>query len=331
MPYDPSYYVLYRAAPVRRAIEAMRPDVLEIHSPYAAALIADRVPRAHYGIRTFLWHSDFIDTYERVLFDRVPTPLRRAATAPLWAWARHIAQRSDAVFVATKHLLQSLAAHGFENLIHLPFGVDKQTFLPAAGASAGPSPRRTLVTIGRLAVEKRVDVVLDAFRILVAARPELELVVIGDGPDRAKLQRRVTDLPQVTFAGFEKDREALAATLRQSLALLHACPYETFGLGVAEALACGLPAVLPDEGGASEWGESASRILHRSGSAEALAGAAAALLSRLEKNESLIRDDAAAFGRTVLGVEAHFERLLDHYDDLLVKHGGPHAPKMGAR
>lgn len=320
MPYDASYHVLYRAEPLRRALDEMRPDVLEVHSPYAAALLADRMPRAWYGVRTFLWHSDFIDTYERVLLSRAPALVRRATTAPLWSWARHIARRSDAVFVATKHLYASLSAHGFRNLVHLPFGVDTRVFhpRPTGEASAPPqgAPRR-LVTIGRLAVEKRVDVVLDAFRILVSSFPDLTLDVIGDGPERAKLEKRVEDLPQVRFSGFEKDRSALARTLRESALLLHACPYETFGLGVAEALACGLPAVLPDEGGAAEWDEGPSRVLHRSLDPQALAAAARDLLQRITDHPDVVRDDAIAFGSRVLSIESHFARLLEHYEELL--------------
>lgn len=320
MPYDPSYHLLYRAEPVARAVRELRPDVFEVHSPYAAALIADRIPRGDYGIRTFLWHSDFIDTYERVLLGRFPSSVRKAATAPLWAWARHIAKRSEAVFVATKHLQSSLSAHGLGNLVLLPFGVDKETFRPsperAMEMASGTAPKR-LVTIGRLAIEKRVDVVLDAFRRMARTRKDLELWVVGDGPERKRLEASAKDLPQVRFVGFEKDRKKLAATLRESVALLHACPYETFGLGVAEALACGVPAVLPDEGGASEWGASHSRLLHRSLDAEDLARAGSELLSRIEAAPLAVRADAAGFAKSILSVEDHFDRLLDHYEALL--------------
>ena len=74
------------------------------------------------------------------------------------------------------------------------------------------------------------------------------LVLYGDGPERARLEARAPH--GVRFAGFEQDRDRLAAALASADVLVHGCPYETFGLGVAEAVACGLPVVVPDAGGA---------------------------------------------------------------------------------
>src|SRR5262249_33606324 len=151
--------------------------------------------------------------------------------------------------------------------------------------------------------EKRWDVVLDAF-MRFQARRTATLVLFGDGPERAKMEERVRGRDDVHFFGFDKDRARLASALASADVLIHGCPYETFGLGVAEAIASGLPAVLPDEGGAAEQAHGASCITYRSGDAEACAAAMEELLARPNLRDAAI--DAAAMVPTV---ESHFREL----------------------
>ncbi|MEO6574303.1 MAG: glycosyltransferase, partial [Polyangiaceae bacterium] len=129
LPYDPTYHLLWRLDTVRRAIEEEHPDVLEIHSPYLAAMGALSVPRSSFGIRTFVWHADFIDTYLRGGMERrLPEKVVDAMVEPLWAWVRTIARGCDATFAAAKWQAEKLNAHGVERVVHLPFGVEKEIF-----------------------------------------------------------------------------------------------------------------------------------------------------------------------------------------------------------
>src|SRR5262249_24509543 len=82
----------------------------------------------------------------------------------------------------------------------------------------------------------RTEVIIEAFRKL-RARRDAVLLIYGDGPERARLEASARDLPDVIFLGFERDREKLARALASSDALVHAGPFETFGLVVAEAAA----------------------------------------------------------------------------------------------
>ncbi len=327
MPYDPSYHLLWRPDTVRRIVSRERPDVLEIHSPYVAALGALMTPRSAFRVRTFCWHSDFIDTYQHVLLERefmglrLPSPARRAITDPLWHWVRRIGRACDATIAAAKWQVDKLRSHGVSNVVHLPFGVDKQVFFPRPRselirASFGVAENeKMLVGVGRFAIEKRWDIVIKAFFSLREHVPA-KLVLFGDGPERARLEAMTAGSKDVVFAGFTKDRDALATALCSADALMHACPYETFGISIAEAVSCGLPVVVPDLGGAAEQAHPSFAETYVSGDARACAAATLRLLAR---DPAALRESAREASTRIGTIEDHFAKLLELYSDLMAR------------
>lgn len=324
LPYDPTYHLFMRLNAARRHVQRHSPDVLEIHSPQLAALSALSVPSTSFGIRTFVWHSDFIDTYLSWRLAKVTSPgFAGVAVAPLWSWVRQIARRCAATIAASKCQAEKLRGQGVSDVVHQPFGVDTAVFRPEA---RDPSFRREIlgdreatlfVCVGRLAGEKRWDVVIDAFRRLRVQR-EAVLLVLGDGPERAALEARARDLPDVIFRGFDRDRARLARAVASADALLHAAPFETFGLAVAEAVACGTPVVVSAQGAACELaGEGCSEV-YAELDPDALASAASRLLSR---DAATVRGYARAHAARTVSLEHHFLALVALYEELLLRQG----------
>jgi alpha-1,6-mannosyltransferase len=322
LPYDATYHLLWRVDKIRELVAREKPDVLGIQSPYVAAAAALSVPRENFGARVFTWHSDFIDTYLRVMLERRMSPrLASRALEPLWAMVRTIARGCDATFVASRWQAEKLRAHDVQRVVELPFGIERRTFVPGRRSEAlrrellGPGRERhaLLLGVGRLAVEKRWDVVFDAFFKVRQSR-EAVLVVFGDGPERARLEERAKGRGDVVIRGFERDRDRLAAALASADALVHGCPYETFGLSIAEALACGLPCVVPDEGGAAEMIDSASGEAYASLDADACARAVLDLLAR---DRTELREGALATSERIPDVVEQFARTFEAYRALL--------------
>jgi alpha-1,6-mannosyltransferase len=329
LPYDRTYHLLARFDKVRARVLSERPEVLEAHSPYLGAAAVVACGRGSARIRTAFWHADHLGAYVRPVLSKVVGDGGSEAIVQRLSRAhRALLAPFDAVFVAGLGQANRLRAAGVRRVVHVPFGV-AATFRPTAANPAlrrellgGAAPSTALlVGVGRLAIEKRWDVVLEAFARLGAGRAAV-LVLFGDGPERARLERRAP--AGVRFLGFEPDRGRLAAALASADVLVHGCPCETFGLAVAEAVASGLPVVVPDAGGAAEGVDPSCGEVYRSLDAEACASALMRVLRRDRIELRARAHDAAA---RVPTHEHHFSRVLATYVELMrdgsERHGWP--------
>jgi glycosyltransferase involved in cell wall biosynthesis len=133
--------------------------------------------------------------------------------------------------------------------------VDTELFSPERRSEAvrgqiAPGADRILVYVGRLAAEKRVDFLLDAFvRVREVTGPGTDLVFVGDGPAGEKLRARAPE--GVHFTGY-RTGIPLAETFAAGDVFVFASDTETFGNVVLEALSSGLPAIVVDKGGVRE-------------------------------------------------------------------------------
>jgi len=317
-PYDPTYHLLTAPFALRRVLEEERPDVLELHSPYLASLFGVRVPRSLAPVRTFVWHADFVDTYLRpALEKRASRTFTDRAVEPLWAWVRKIAGSVDGTFVASRAQKAKLLDHGCDRVFLVPFGVDRAIFHAKAARDEGlraelleGSRDPLVVAVGRFAVEKRWDTCLAIAERAYAKRP-FTLWLFGDGPERPSLEAAARRLPFLRVGPFERSRERLAAIYRASDCIMHACPYETFGLGLAEAVACGAPVVVPDEGGAFEQAREGSSFVYRALDVDR---GAEALVQALSEPAAELRRAALENADDVPGFDTYMRRMLAYYD-----------------
>jgi alpha-1,6-mannosyltransferase len=170
--------------------------------------------------------------------------------------ARWVADRANAAMAADYDLVVCTTAFareefdriGVRNVARVPLGVDLATFSPlrhSAGLRTQLAGRAEtlLVHCGRLSSEKHPERSIDTLAALIDARSRARLVIAGDGPRRASLQRRAAGLP-VTFLGFVPERAAVARLLATADVALAPGPHETFGLAALESLASGTPAVV---------------------------------------------------------------------------------------
>jgi glycosyltransferase involved in cell wall biosynthesis len=125
--------------------------------------------------------------------------------------------------------------------------IERRATERAARLAGEPS----LVSVGRLVPLKAYDLLLHALALVRRAHPHVHLTIIGDGPERANLERLRSELAlgdAVTFAGYVPEPLPF---IRAAHAFVLASRYDAFSNATLEALACGTPVVLTDAPGAN--------------------------------------------------------------------------------
>jgi glycosyltransferase involved in cell wall biosynthesis len=199
---------------------------------------------------------------------------------PITAYLRKFHNRAQVTLVPTEDLRRELAIQGFENLRVVSRGVDTRLFSPARrspqlrrdwGAADGEP---VALYVGRIAPEKNLGLVVDAFSSMCKRVPRARLVMVGDGPERIALATRH---PDIVFAG-TRTGEDLAAHYASADMFLFPSLTETFGNVTLEAMASGLAVVAYDYAAAQQYlAHERSGLLAPFNDDEAFVGLATAL------------------------------------------------------
>jgi len=220
----PTYPGLRVALPNRREIaariEAVSPDAIHIatEGPIGWAV------RAYCRRRKLAFTTSYTTRFPEYIAVRTIVPAGLS-----YAVLRHFHAAAAMTMVATCSLRQELSGRGFGKLGTWTRGVDTDLFRPD-DAAALDLPRPIFMTVGRVAVEKN----LEAFLALNLPGSK---VVIGDGPQKALLERRY---PNARFLG-EKTGKDLTSHLAAADVFVFPSLTDTFGVVQLEALACGTP------------------------------------------------------------------------------------------
>jgi phosphatidylinositol alpha 1,6-mannosyltransferase len=215
--------------------------------------------------------------------------------------------------------LADLRAHGFRRLRLWGRGVDTEHFHPRFRSetwrdAVGLQPdERLLLYVGRLAPEKRLDLLAEALPSL----PRTRLVLVGDGPARQSLERRLAGLP-AHFAGYLRG-EALATAYASADMFVFPSDTETFGQVIQEAMASGLPVLAARAGGAIDLvNERAHGVLFTPGNASDLRSKAVELLeSPVRRKDMGMAGRLAAESRSWNRV---IDQLFKHYQVAIRRH-----------
>lgn len=281
LPRYPEIRVALPGTVVADAIERARPDIVHCATEFIIGRAGLRAA-ARRGIPVCTsYHTDFTK-YMRSY--GVPW-LAGVATRSVTNFHR----RSERVFTPSRYAADGLATSGLADIEVWGRGVDDVLFDPARRSAVlrralGLGDAFTFLFVGRLAPEKEVDVVLDAFARVEAAMPtaSVRLLVAGAGPSMDSLKRRAS--PAVTFLG-SLDRETqLPALYASADAFVMASTTETLGLVALEAMASGAPVIASAIGGVADYlrdGENGLSFAPRD------AAACAGAMLRLCRDEAL--------------------------------------------
>ena len=312
------------AVPFSRRIEqlvsALEFDVIHAHHPFLLGPAARRLARRTGRPLVFTYHT----RYEKYAH-YVPLPLTLVQAAALRISAGFAAQ-ADAVLAPSAVIRDELHARGVRAPIAVvPTGVDLERFRPgdraAARRSLGVREGEPLVLyVGRLDREKSVDRVLSAFERVASTIPAARLVLVGHGTEAARLRRTAAALPvadRIRFDGL-RPHDSLAACYQAADVFLFASETETQGLVLAEAAACGLPAVAADAPGCDEVVRDGDTGILTKGESAALAEAVIGLLLDPERRRAMGRR-ARELAERLFDVKLQIDRTMAVYADAVAR------------
>jgi glycosyltransferase involved in cell wall biosynthesis len=209
-------------ADMREEIAAIGPDVIHIATEGPLGWTARRVCLRE-GLR---FTTGFHTRFAEYAAARLPLP---GVLSLGWQVLRRFHRHSQAVMVPTRSIGLELDKRTFRNVKIWTRGVDRRLFNPYPRDHLN-LPRPITLYAGRLAVEKGID-------DFIALKVPGSKVLVGDGPERERLQKLA---PDAHFLGF-RHGEDYARTLASADVMVFPSRTDTFGLVMLEAMACGTP------------------------------------------------------------------------------------------
>ena len=296
---------------IRRAIAEHGADVVHLASPVALGAWGVHVAKAMDLPVVAVYQTD-LPNYARAY------RLGPVTESFAWRWLRDIHNAAGRTLAPSSGTAADLRAHGMERVHLWGRGVDTERFQPARrdeGLRAELAPDGQVIVgyVGRLAIEKRVDLLA-----AVAGLPGIKLVVTGGGPAAEELSQA---MPGAVFLG-ERHGDDLARIYASLDVFVHTGPFETFGQTIQEAAASGLPVVAPAAGGPLDLvDEGVTGHLVPPGDGAALAAAVTSLATDGPSRATF----GAAARRKVLGRSwsALTHELIGHYEAVIEKAATP--------
>jgi glycosyltransferase involved in cell wall biosynthesis len=312
-------------AAARRA-RTERFDVFHAHHPFLLGPAARRLARADGRALVFTYHTRY-DKYAHY----VPLP-RRLVEAAAIGLSTRFARRADAVIAPSALIRDELVARGVGAPIAVvPTGVDLGHFAPgdrgAARRQLGLSADDlVLLYVGRLDREKSVGRILMAFERVAGTVPKARLVLVGHGTEAAALRSHARALPagdRIAFLGV-RAHETLVDCYRAADVFVFASETETQGLVLAEAAACGVPAVSVSGPGCDEVVRDGETGVLTKASPAALADAVIGLLFDTDRRARMAAR-ARAVAEREFTVSLQIDRTLAVYEAAAERVRGAHS------
>ena len=293
-------------------IEGFNPDVIHLASPFFLGKYATRIAQ-RLSIPTLSIYQTDVAGFARHYGLSI-------AHSQLTNWVANIHKQTDRTLAPSSWSCEQLQSSGVDNVALWQRGVDSVKFNPDKRSAelrnsftSHDEDKIIVGYVGRLANEKRIEDLAP-----LHDRSDVQLVIVGDGPARQKLERA---LPRARFVGY-KSGEDLAAHYASFDIFVHTGKHETFCQSIQESLASGVVVIAPNSGGPLDLVQHGATgfLLDTSNASDLVA--AFELLSNSHTRELMgITARQSVINRTWEKVN---NQLIDHYRELSTAHSTSH-------
>ena len=227
---------------IQHLLDGFSPDVIHLASPFALGSYANKMAKKLDIPTVSIYQTDLGGFAKQYGFGIAQSSLQKILYK--------IHSQTDRTLAPSTSACLDLHLAGVPEVYLWRRGVNTELFNPSKRSASlrdtwknGDQSKIIVGFVGRLAQEKRVSD-LKALQ----SNPNIQLVIVGDGPHRHKLEQQ---LPGALFLGF-KGGEELAQIYASFDLFIHPGPNETFCQAVQEALASGIPSIVPRTGGPAD-------------------------------------------------------------------------------
>jgi glycosyltransferase involved in cell wall biosynthesis len=234
------------------AIADFKPDEVIISTPGPVGLLGLFMAKSLNIWSTGIYHTDFTLQAGNIVGNPVLEGLIENGLK--WFYSN-----MDEIKVPTREYIDILVKRGFEQAKMSVFerGINLDIF--KYRKNAGQKVRKMfrikdgpiLMYSGRISKDKNLAMLKDVYISLLKARPNLNLLIAGDGPYLEEFRNELKSLPRAVFTGKLSQKE-LPLLYSASDLFLFPSATDTFGMVVLEAQACGVPAIVSNVGGPKE-------------------------------------------------------------------------------
>lgn len=309
-----------------RMLKRFKPDIIHIHTPFVLGILGVIFSQI-LGVKLVGTYHTLFSMGSMYLSPKrlIPGAKLESATESEHSILAQIAWKlqliffniCDSVIAPTKIIATTLKKQGIKSPISiLPSGVELEQY----PVKTDFTPTFKLIHLGRLGYEKATDTIIRAVKMVHAEIPNLELVLVGDGPAKGYLQKLTKEMglqKKVTFVGMVPNKKT-PEFYRSCDAFITASPFETQGLVLIEAMLSGLPVIAAGVNAPVDLiSQGKNGFLFAEGEVEECAG----YIRELYKQPARIKEmglHARSFAEQFDSTKTS-DKLLAHYRNLLRK------------
>lgn len=227
--------VSFSAEQLEKVVQTHKFDILHFHEPWVPVLARQLLAKSD-SVNIATFHARMPDGVITKTIEKVITP-----------YTKSVLKSFDSLTAVSDAAAQYVRSLTNEPVQIIPNGIDLSKYKPAKVKKQ--SDRQNILFIGRLERRKGVNYLIDAFARL--NDESCELLIAGNGPDRAKLESQVKHkrLKNVRFLGYVSEEEKISLLQNADVFCSPAIYGESFGIVLLEAMACGTPTVAANNPG----------------------------------------------------------------------------------